>query len=504
MGAGAFAGAAALALSVAAIAHAQQAQPGSGPATEAQIPAAPAVKRLKELLEVVNTGDAAAMKAYLQANGVEAMKQPEGPPGALPLVGSVLDLHRRSRGLDLVRVEKVEDSGASATVRTKLTGDEQALAVQIEPQAPHRITALNLPLASAGDLARPASAALPEQAQFQQIGSYLKRLGDADIFSGVVVIARDGQPVFSHAYGYADREKKVANTVATPFLLGSMNKLFTSLAIGQLVEQGKLSYEDPLSKFVPEFPDAESAKRIKIKHLLSHTSGLGSYWNPAFFNSLDRLRDVQSILDVAGKEPPEFEPGTSWRYSNTGFQLLGRVIEVVTGEDYYDYMRKNVFEPAGVTSDLFPNYDQDAVAMAHPYEIEFDGDRLHYANQTATSPRRGGPAGGGIASAPDLIKLANAIHAGRIVKPETLNLHASPKPDLASPRYGYGITPMARMAKRPLVGHGGNAPGQCTEFGALTDTPYTIVVLSNSTIMTCIPVIRKILQVLPPTKAPAA
>lgn len=497
------AGAAALALSLGPTAHAQQAQPGSAPASEAQIAASPAAKRLEELLEVVNSGNPAAMQAYVLANGVDATKPPPGP-GALPLVGSILDLHRRSHGLDLVRVVNVDESSAVAIVRNRLTGDEQGLAVRIEPQAPHQITGLpNAPLAVVDAFARPASVAPSEQGRLQQIGSYLKRLGDADIFSGVVVIARDGQPVFAQAHGYADREKKTANTVDTPFLLGSMNKLFTGLAIGQLVEQGKLSYEDPLSKFLPGFPDPESAQRIKIKHLLSHTSGLGSYWNPEFFASLDRLRSVQDILDVAGREPPEFEPGTKWRYSNTGYQLLGRVIEAVTGEDYYDYMRKNVFAPAGVTTDLFPNYDRDGVAMAHPYELEFDGERLHYVDKTATSPRRGGPAGGGIASALDLIRLANAIHDGRIVTPDTYRLHASAKPELASPMYGYGITPNARMAKRPLVGHGGNAPGQCTAFGTLTDTPYTIVVLSNATGNTCMWVVQKIMQLLPPTRAPS-
>lgn len=142
--------------------------------------------------------------------------------------------------------------------------------------------------------------------------------------------------------------------------------------------------------------------------------------------------------------------------------------------------------------------------MAHPYEIEFDGRRLHYVNKQAANPRRGSPAGAGLASAPDLIKLFNALNAGRIVQPQTLRLHASPKPELASPNYGYGFSTSARMAKRPLVGHPGNLPGICTEFGALTDTPYTIVVLSNATINTCIPVTAKILEVLTPTKAPAA
>lgn len=487
---GAIACAVGLALSVAAIAHAEQVTPAP---SEAEVAASPAVKRLKELLGVVNGGDGAAMAAYVQAHAVDPTKPP-GPPGALPLVGSVLDLHRRSQGLKLVRVTTVNDSGAVAVVRNKLTGDEQALSIKVEPQAPHRIIALPpVPSAVAATLVRPAPIASSEQAQLQQIRSYLKTLADADIFSGVVVLARDGKPVFSQAYGYADREKKIFNAVDTPFNLGSMNKLFTGLAIGQLVEQGRLSYEDPLSKFLPGVPDAEGSKRIKIKHLLSHTSGISGSFDADASRSPE---GVQAALDMIKWDPLKFEPGTKWAYSNNGFQILGRVIEVVTGEDYYDHMQKNVFGPAGVGDAMFPHFD--AVSMAVPYEIELSGNRLLYANNSDTLTGRGGPPGGGVASAPNILKIANAVGAGRIVKPATLRLHATPKPELASPSYGYGFSTAARMAKRPLVGHGGNVIGGCAEFGELTDTPYTIVVLSNVTINTCISVTGKVLAVLPP------
>jgi CubicO group peptidase (beta-lactamase class C family) len=481
--------AAAVTLTYASVVQAEQAQPDAAPATEAEIAASPAVKRLKELLEVVNSGDAARIKTYVEAAAAR--------PGPGP-VAALRDLHRRSHGLDLVRVVTAKDNGTVAVVRNRLTGDEEALSLDVEPQGPHRITGMGeAPFEPAAPV--PAS----EQAQLRQLGSYLKKLGDAEVFSGVVVIARGGKPIFSQAYGYADRDKKIANTVDTPFLLGSMNKLFTGLAIGRLVEQGKLSYEDPLSKFVPDFPDAQSAQRIKIKHLLSHTSGLSSF-NPSFSPPGDRTVTVKTILDSVQRQPPQFEPGTKWSYSNTGIQLLGRVIEVVTGQDYYEYVRKNVYRRGGMKRDPFPDYSRGAIAMAQPYEIEWDETRPRWANRMAVTARRGGPAGGGIASAPDLIRLANAMNAGRIVKPETLRLHASAKPELATQHYGYAFSVRARMAKRPLVGHGGNAPGQCTEYGALADTPYTIVVLSNLTSGTCMSVTGKILQVLQPTKTPAA
>jgi CubicO group peptidase (beta-lactamase class C family) len=472
------------------VVQAQPARPAAPPATEAEIAASPAVKRLKELLEVVNSGDAARIRAWVQGAAAQ--------PGPVP-VAITLDLYHGSRGLDLVRVATMKGNGVVAVLRNRLTGDEQALALEVEPQAPHRITVMyDAPFT-------PAAATVPasEEARLRQIGAWLKRLGDAEVFSGVVVIARDGKPVFSQAYGYADRDRKIANTLDTPFLLGSMNKLFTGLAIGRLVEQGKLSYEDPLSKFVPDYPDSESARRIRIKHLLSHTSGLPSF-DPAFSPPGDRIVTVQTILDSVPRKPLQFEPGTKWSYSNTGIQLLGRVIEVVTGQDYYEYVRKTVYRRGGMARDPFPDYSRGAVAMAQPYEIEWDDTRPRWSNQMAITTRRGGPAGGGIASATDLVRLGNAMKAGRIVKPETLRLHSSAKPELATRHYGYAFAVRARMAERPLVGHGGNAPGQCTEFGALTDTPYTIVVLSNLTGGTCMSVTGKILQVLQPTKPPAA
>jgi D-alanyl-D-alanine carboxypeptidase len=481
--------AAAVTLTFAPVVQAQQAPPDTPRVTEAEIAASPALKRLKELLEAVN-GDPARIEAYVDAADVKP------GPGSVAYVRA---LHYRSRGLDLVRVQSVEGNGIVAVVRNRLTGDEQAVSLEVEAQAPHRITVLSeVP-------SEPAAAPVPtsEEARLRQIGAWLKRLGDAEVFSGVVLIAKDGKPVFSQAYGYADRDKKIANTLDTPFLLGSMNKLFTGLAIGQLVEQGKLSYEDPLSKFVPHYPDPESARRIRIKHLLSHTSGLPSF-NPSFSLPGDRAVTVQATLDSIDRKPPQFEPGTKWSYSNTGIQLLGRVIEVVTGQDYYEYVRKNVYRRGGMTKDPFPDYSRGAVAMAQPYEIEWDGGRPRWANQMAVTSRRGGPAGGGIASARDLLRLGNAMNAGRIVKPGTLRLHSSAKPELATEHYGYAFSVRARMAKRPLVGHGGNAFGQCTEFGALTDTPYTIVVLSNLTGGTCMSVTGKILQVLQPTRPPAA
>jgi D-alanyl-D-alanine carboxypeptidase len=512
IGLAAFLGAAVLTLSLSAVARGQlRAQPTEpDPASLTDVQKA-SLTRMKEVLEVVNTGNHATIVAYFKANAVKTTYP--GPPGAEPITHEQMAIQVgvlrawRSGGLDLLRVIIDPSSGAvGGIVRNRMTGDEETIRVQVESQAPHHIIALGgfaaAVTAPFGGLKRAESVAVTEEERLQEIGAYLKRMGDADIFSGAVVIARDGTPVFAQAYGYADREKKIPNTVDTPILLASLTKPFTGLAIGQLVEQGKLNYDDPLSKFLPDFPDAESAKKIKVKHLLSHTSGLAQGSSPSD-KADDRVTTVKAMVDGFERKAPAFEPGTKSSYSNMGFVLLGRILEIVTGQDYYEYMQTHVFAPAGVTSASFPLLPGNGVAvvpMAYPYEGEFDFKSLRsrYLNQLGKDKRRGSPAGSAIASALDLIKLASATHAGRIVKLETLRLHSSPKPELGAPNYGYGFMTGPRYG-RPFVGHNGNAAGQCTNFGELRDTPYTIVVLSNVTIFTCMEVTERILRVLRPS-----
>ncbi len=489
---GACAGAVALALSLATVAQTQQKAHDPAPMTEVQ---AAGMKRVKEMIQALNSGDYATMRAYF-----ETQSDPNGFENAL-------GRYHLSRGYDLRRVELVPNRGdlVAGIVRNRITGDEDYVAVRIEPQAPHRIILFQArvpdEVAASWKLKPVISTAVTETDRLQEIGSYLKRMGDADIFSGAIVIARDGKPVFAHAYGYADRGKKIPNTVDTPFLLGSITKLFTGLAVGQLVEQGKLSYDDPLAKFLPDYPDPESARKIQVKHLLSHTSGLGDYLGTqAYLDAIDSMVTAKAYVDILPRKPPAFEPGTKWAYSNIGFVLLGRVIEIASGQDYYDYIQKNVFAPAGATNASFPLQPKDGVALvplAYPYEFSSKGVLKDFQNKLGVLARRGNGAGNASASALDLIKLSSAMRDGRIVKAETFRLHSTAKPELSSATYGYGFIAGPYLG-RPFVGHNGRAPGPCTEFGELRDTSYTIAVLSNVDFV-CRAVTQRILGVLRPS-----
>ena len=192
--------------------------------------------------------------------------------------------------------------------------------------------------------ARPASASSsPSPASVEQavraVDDALTRATAAGRFSGNVLIAKDGRPVFQRAYGLADRERRVANTLETRFNLGSMNKMMTAVAIAQLAAEGKLSFQDPVAKFIPDFPTPAAARKIRIEHLLTHTSGLGSYFSPRWFQA--RPQTIADGLRVAREDTTlAFEPGTGSRYSNTGFLLLGAIVEKVSGQSYFDYVRR--------------------------------------------------------------------------------------------------------------------------------------------------------------------
>jgi len=162
----------------------------------------------------------------------------------------------------------------------------------------------------------------------KDITLFIEELVADDKFSGAVLVANNNEPIFQAAYGMANRDFNVPNTLDTKFNLGSMNKMFTAIAIAQLVERGALSFEDRLEEFMPDFPNPSAAKKIKVKHLLTHTAGLGHYFSDKFWNSSRSLyRTVDDMIELVKDEELLFnEPGSQWKYSNTGLLVLGKII----------------------------------------------------------------------------------------------------------------------------------------------------------------------------------
>jgi len=299
----------------------------------------------------------------------------------------------------------------------------------------------------------------------------------AEAIPGMTAGFARGAMQWVRGYGYADLENKVPVTAISAYRYASVQKPMTAVAVLQLVERGKLSFEDPLSKFLPDFPDKASAEKIKIKHLLSHTAGLGSYFNRKFQESSRELyRTVDEMLKLAQDEKMAFEPGTRWQYSNTGMLVLGKVIEKASGQDFFEYIRENIYKPAGMINSDCYELDHVNQNLAIGYDKEYGDKGYTFENNIFKHVMRGGPAGGGYSTVEDLHRFAVALRAGKLVGAEYVKLLLSAKPELNSPNYGYGF----QISASPLIaGHGGGFPGISSNLDMYLDNGYIAIVMSN-------------------------
>jgi CubicO group peptidase (beta-lactamase class C family) len=432
----------------------------------------PGVRRLRELVGLINSATPTAVKAYVDSAFGPSMR-------GMPLeahVSFVLNQRETSRGLELVEVTEDTPTHATALVRRRLTGDPAAIIVRIDDKAPYLITGIGQrPPDERGGASAPQVASDDELVA--ALATYVDALAQADAFSGVVLLAKGGKVLYTQAYGEANKDFEAPNRVDTKFNLGSMNKMFTAVAIAQMVEQGKVSFDDPLSKFVP-FPNAEAAQKIRIKHLLSHTAGLGSYFNDEFQrSSRARFRTVDEMLELAKGDSLAFEPGTRWSYSNTGMLVLGKVIEVASGQDYFSYVREHLYRPAAmVNSDSYElDYVNPNLAVGYEKQFALDGTK-RYRNNLFMHVIRGGPAGGGYSTVEDLHRFAQALTSGKLVGRRYVDLLISPKPELNAPRYGYGF---GAEPGSEIVGHSGGFPGISSNLDIFTRSGYVAVVMSN-------------------------
>ncbi|HNS51577.1 MAG TPA: serine hydrolase domain-containing protein [Anaerolineae bacterium] len=315
-----------------------------------------------------------------------------------------------------------------------------------------------------------------------QIATGLQELAAEGGFSGVVLIAKEGAPVLTQAHGLADRDLGTPNQMDTKFNLGSMDKMFTAVAILQLAEQGKVSLQGTIAESVPDYPNQQVARSVTIHQLLTHTSGMGDYFESQRFEELrTQLRSVEDYLALFADAPLEFKPGEQVRYSNSGYVVLGLIIEKVTGQSYYDYVRQNVFEPSGMADTAAYELDGHVPNVARGY-TRFDAqynETGEVRDNSSLLPMRGGPAGGGYSTVGDLLRFSNALLAHELLSPESTELALAPKVRLGEKaQYAYGFMNRGSETQR-IVGHGGGAPGVCSMLNVFLDQRYTTVILTN-------------------------
>ena len=328
----------------------------------------------------------------------------------------------------------------------------------------------------------------------RELGPWLDERAKRGAFSGTVLVARAGTPVYTASFGMADRARNVPNQIDTRFNLGSMNKMWTAIAIAQLVEQGKIDLDATVGRYVPDLPNQAIRETVKIRHLLTHTSGMGSYFRNGFVRNQTYPNTVADIVPFYADEPLSFTPGARMQYSNAGFALLGLIIEKASGQSFYDYMKRNIIDRAGMTRAAYVDVRSRPTDIAVGYaKPEAGADAAPNWNQIE---QRSSPAGGAYASATDLVAFSRALWGGKLASAATVRQFTTGQVAMGpSMQYAFGFGVGSRGTWRH-VGHNGGAPGVNAEFIMFPDQGIDVVVLANMDGPAATEVIRRVTAVL--------
>jgi CubicO group peptidase (beta-lactamase class C family) len=306
------------------------------------------------------------------------------------------------------------------------------------------------------------------QSVADKIDEYLQAYQDLDKFSGSVLVARNDTVLVSRGYGMADRELEIRNTASTKFRLGSVTKQFTSLAFMQLQERGELHVTDPLIKYIPDYPNGD---KITIHHLLSHTAGVPNFTGfPDYLETMMNPSDPEETIGRFKDNPLDFEPGEKFQYTNSGYVLLGYILEMVSGMSYEDYLREHIFEPLGMHNSGYDRKGEQPANHAEGYTMQ-DGTKIRAPYVHMSIPHA---AGGLYSTVEDLYKWDRALYTNKLVSYESIETMFSPVLN----NYGYGWS-ISRLHEKKNITHGGGINGFVANIARIVDEDVCIIVLSN-------------------------
>ena len=460
-------------------------------------PQTPAGDRAKEIFELLNGTSSHSPEDYVKNNYTPNFRD------AFPMASHVAVFSTTQGMFGKLQLVAIPESAAhEITAILKSASREAYLKVRlaVEPEEPHRIATMGIsPADKPADIketkeedrtgGEPGKSREPREANLDDLHNQLSEKAENNQFSGVVLIAKHGNKIFHEAYGYASKEFKVKNALDTKFNLGSINKLFTSIAITQLMEKGKLSIDDPIGKHLDIFPQ-EIAGKVTTRHLLQMRAGWGDYWgNEYYLAHRNELRKVSDYMEFIKDIPLDFEPGTNVQHCNTCFQVLGALIEAITGMDYYDYIRDNIYKPAGMEDT--DCYDKDspvanvAVGYTNMNPNASSGKEYEW-NNLYMMPPKGSPAGGGFSTAGDLLKLDMALRNFELLNRDYT--HYLFRQFKGSPKDSF--EPPGRVSRSA-----GGAPGVSAVVARDLNFGYTIIVLSNYDYPVAMDVTNEIIEV---------
>jgi D-alanyl-D-alanine carboxypeptidase len=306
----------------------------------------------------------------------------------------------------------------------------------------------------------------------ERMSTYVRSYADAGLFSGVVLVSKGNAVVYQQAFGLADRALNVPNTVESKFHIASLSKPITAVGVLRLVEQGKLSLDDHLSKFVADFPGGD---KITIGELLTHYSGLADASADPDYNNWSRFPQTPAALvERVKKKSPESKPGTHYFYSNSNYHILAFIIEKQSGQSYAEFLAKEIFQPLGMSATAHQTTDSTIVQdLVHGYNPAgaSDFENAPYLDWTSKTGN-----GSLYSTAEDLLRFHRALQDGKLLRSETL-------------RASYGFGRRDRNVgmfwfRRERFGHrsvfvNGSSPGFKAHFERFIDDDAAVIVLSN-------------------------
>lgn len=304
-----------------------------------------------------------------------------------------------------------------------------------------------------------------------------------DAPGATVIVAKDGKTVLRRAYGMADTTKGVKMTPEMVLRIGSMTKQFTATGILLLADEGKLSVDDEIGKYLPDYPT--QGRKITIEHLLTHTSGIVSYTGkPGFPQRAPQDTTVAAQIDSFKNDSLQFEPGSQWRYNNSGYYLLGAIIEKVSGMPYPKFVQERIFVPLGMTYTAYEGYERSkwpGAAGHSPLDKGFGPARQLGKNQSYA-------AGELVSTVDDLAKWDAAVAAGKLLKPATWQraFTSYRLADGKDSHYGYGWE-MSLVQGKPVIGHSGSTRGFRSYGLRIPSKGLYVAVLTNSDAGTVVP-----------------
>jgi CubicO group peptidase (beta-lactamase class C family) len=453
-----------------------------------ELPRSPLGQLARSLVDVINGGNTAEQREFVRTRFSEKVLKETSFEDWVTFLGQTW---KSSGGIDVVGVPPARRPNAMRfEVRTRRGRHYSTFAILTDAssESSHIDAFLANPKPDPSVIRAGALTPVPmsEVEAARAITRRAEQLAAADIFSGTVLVLKRDRVLVSTAHGHADKSFGVPNRIDTKFNLGSMNKMFTAIAVGQLVEKGKLSFSDKLGKVLPDYPNRAFAESVTIHQLLTHTSGIGgNIFAPEVLEHRDRYKRPSDYLPLFAKDPAEFPPGERFSYANPGFIVLGVILERLSGENYDDYVRAHLFEPAKM-------HDTGSFGIDEVVPNRAVGYRIDDADAFGVLPRRtnvmsgfttGTPAGGGYATAPDLGAFASALRGHKLLGAVLTETVTSAKVDnmpgpLAGRRYGYGF--MSHVVRgKEVRGHGGGAAGINSSLQIFWDGSYTVAVMGN-------------------------